>query len=135
MTGGRGLLKALMLMTVALGLGCRPSDQRTDSVDPAAGLQDRASWSAEMVGHIDAGNAAVRVDSFAVARDHFLAATELEPDVAAGWFGLYMAEQGLGDDEAAEAALERARAIASGASLIHPERDGAQGEGPPQGEV
>jgi hypothetical protein len=100
---------------------CRPDDQRTDSVDPNAGVQDRALWSEEMRMHVDAGNAAIRADSFDVARDHFLAATELEPDVAAGWFGLYMAEQGRGDEEAAAAALERAQAIASGASLIHPE--------------
>mgnify|MGYP002623863887 FL=1 len=101
--------------------GCRPDDQRTDSVDPGAGIQDRARWSEAMREHIDAGNAAVRADSFAVAAEHFRAATELEPDVAAGWFGLYLAEQGLGDVDAAAEALERARAIASGASLIHEE--------------
>jgi hypothetical protein len=114
-----------VLVTGMLGAGCRPDDQRTDSVDPAAGIQDRAQWSVEMREHVDGGNAAIRADSFAVARDHFLAATELEPEVAAGWFGLYLAEQGLGNVEASEAALERARSIASGASLIHDDEGSA----------
>ncbi len=113
-----GILFAAALL-LPLAVGCRPDDQRTDSVDPASGVEDRASWDPEMVRHLDAGNEAIRADSFDVAREHFLAATELEPDVAAAWFGLYMAERGRGDAEAATAALERAQAIASGASLIH----------------
>jgi hypothetical protein len=69
------------------------------------------------------------VDSFDVAREHFLAVTELEPELAVGWFGLYMAERGLGDLEAAEAALARVRDIAAGASLVHPDDEGREEEG------
>ena len=117
----------LILLTAALMMaGCRPETQRTDSVDPNAGVEDRASWDARMVEHLDAGNAAIRADSFAVARTHFVQATEIEPDVAAAWFGLYMAENGLGNTEAAQAALDRAQGLAAGATLIHP--DG----GPPE---
>ena len=121
----QGLTLAIALIGLA---ACRPETQRTDSVDPNAGIQDRASWSPEMVEHLDAGNAAVRADSFEVARTHFLAATELEPNVAAGWFGLYMAERGLGNGEAAQAALDRAQDLAAGATLIHPDgNEGGQG--------
>lgn len=121
MTPGR-----LLLVVFAVGVvgGCRPTDQRTDRLDVDRALQERASWPSGLAELIDAGNAAVRVDSFDVARRHFLAATELAPAVAAGWFGLYMAEQGRGDAEAAVEALGRARSIAPGASLIHPEREG-----------
>lgn len=124
-TGGSGLrppVLALFLLTVITTTGCRPDDQRTDSVDPAAAAQERASWNPEMTAQLDAGNAAIRADSFDVAREHFLAVTDIAPEVAAGWFGLYLAEQGRGDEVAAREALERAQAIASGASLIHPER-------------
>lgn len=118
----------LILATAVVTLGaCRPDTQRTDSVDPGAGVEDRASWDPEMVEHLDAGNAAIRADSFDLARTHFAAATELEPEVAAGWFGLYMAERGLGNTEAAQAALERAQRLAAGATLIHPN------EGSPEG--
>jgi hypothetical protein len=118
-----GIVVTVLAASLAAG-GCRPDDQRTDSVDPGSGSEQRASWDPEMVRRLDAGNAAIRADSFDVARDHFLAATEIEPDVAAGWFGLYMAEEGRGDAEAASAALERAQAIASGASLIHYDGEG-----------
>lgn len=120
------LAAALVAVLASVG-GCRPDTQRTDSVDPNAGVRDRASWSPEMVEHLDAGNAAVRADSFDVARTHFLAATELEPDVAAGWFGLYMAERGLGNAEAAQEALDRAQDLAAGATLIHPNGEGGGG--------
>jgi len=108
-------------------LGCRPDDQRTDSVDPMDARQERDSWDPLMTARLDSGNVAMRADSFEIARRHFTAVTAMEPDVAAGWFGLYMAEQALGNEEAAMAAVERARAIASGASLIHPSaRDSLQ---------
>ena len=114
------------LLMLAVVAGCRPDDQRTDSVDPTEVRQDRASWPAGAAERIDAGNAAIRADSFDVAREHFLEATELAPDIAASWFGLYLAEQGRGDEEAAAAALERARGIQSGATLIHAPEDGGR---------
>ena len=116
----RLLIGALVVSSV---VACRPDDQRTDSVDPAAGAQDRASWPAAMVAQLDSGNAAIRADDFRVARDHFLRVTEGMPEVAAGWFGLYLAEQGLGNAEESEAALERVRSLAAGASLIHAQPD------------
>jgi len=115
---------SVVLFAAMLAAGCRDDDQRTDSADPAAAMQLRANWSPEAVAHLDAGNEAIRADSFDVARIHFLAVTVAEPEIAAGWFGLYLAEQGLGDGEAAGAALERARELAVGANLIHPNEGG-----------
>ena len=122
--GGRLFTCVLVLVT---GVACRPSDQRTDSVDPLSGEEQRAAWGPEVTAHVDAGNQAIRADSFGVAKEHFQAVTGLKPDLAVGWFGLYMAEQGLGNEEAAAAALERAQSIQSGATLIHP--DGPRQEG------
>ncbi|MDX1495135.1 MAG: hypothetical protein R3253_13790 [Longimicrobiales bacterium] len=111
-------------IVLALMPGCRPDDQRTDSVDPVAARQERESWDPVMVAQLDSGNAAVRADDFEAAQRHFVRVTEMAPDVAAGWFGLYLAEQGLGNQEAAAEALRRTREIASGATLIHPEEEG-----------
>ncbi len=119
MIPGRRLSVCVLLLVA--GVACRPSDQRTDSVDPMSGEEQRAAWGPEVTAHVDAGNLAIRADSFEVAKEHFLAVTELKPDLAVGWFGLYMAEQGLGDDEAASGALARAQSIQSGATLIHPD--------------
>jgi Flp pilus assembly protein TadD len=110
-------VSAVAVLAVSCG---RPDDQRTDSVDPLEAMQQRASWDPVMAAHVDSGNAAIRADSLEVARRHFMMATEIEPDVAAGWFGLYMAERGLGRSEEALVALERAQQLVSGASLIHP---------------
>jgi uncharacterized membrane-anchored protein len=114
MTGRNFVVMACLASTA---LACRVDDQRTDTADPGSAFARREDWSPEAVVHLDSGNAAVRVDSFDVARGHFLVVTEHEPDIAAGWFGLYLAEQGRGDDEAASRALERARELA-GESLI-----------------
>jgi len=108
-----------LILVLAVVAGCRPDDQRTDSVDPLSGEAQRAEWGPEIIAHVDAGNAAIRADSFDVAREHFLAITELDPELPVGWFGLYMAEDGRGDDEAAAVALARVREVASGASLVH----------------
>jgi len=118
-----GLPTALCLL--ALLSSCRPDDQRTDSVDPNAAAQERASWPAALLAQVDSGNAAIRADDFEAARRHFATATELAPEVAAGWFGLYLAEQGLGRTTEAADALERAQAIEAGASLIHHEPGGS----------
>ena len=121
----RGCLLAA-LCVLSLVPSCRPDDQRTDSVDPNRAAQERASWPAALLAQVDSGNAAIRADDFEAARRFFVTATELAPEVAAGWFGLYLAEQGLGRATEAADALERAQAIESGASLIHHE----PGDGP-----
>lgn len=110
----------VLLFVLTAGLACRPDDQRTDSVDPVQARQERESWDPSMTAQLDSGNAAIRRDDFAAALRHFDEVTEMAPDVAAGWFGLYLAQQGLGDIEAAMASLERARSIQAGATLIHP---------------
>lgn len=120
MTHLRRLLVAVVLVAT---LGCRPHDQQTDSADPSAARQEREQWPAGLAAQIDSGNAAIRTDSFDLARRHFLRATEIDGRVAAGWFGLYMAEQGRGDAESAMAALERARETAASTTMIHPNGD------------
>jgi len=114
------LPRLAVCLFVLMSAGCRPDDQRTDSVDPMSGEAQRAEWSPEVIAHVDAGNAAIRADSFDVAAEHFRAIIEVDPDLAVGWFGLYMAEDGRGDEEAAAVALARVRELAAGASLVHP---------------
>ena len=121
----RSLVPLLLAATVGL-LGC-PDDQRTDSVDPEAARRD---LDPAAVAQLDSGNAAYRRGSSEVALRHYVRFTELEPDEAAGWFGLYMAHQALGNASAADSALARARDVAPGASLlrVRPE-DTAQAPG------
>lgn len=111
----------VLALTLAAAFSCRPDDQRTETMDPAEALQQqRESLPPELVAHLDSGSTLYRADDFEGALEHYRRVTELDEDVAAGWFGVYMAEQALGNEEAAREALERAQSVAPGATLIHP---------------
>ena len=108
----RGAAVALVALALA---ACPPEDQRTDSVDPATAGRDLSD---EARAQLDSGNAAFRAGDHQVALDHFIRVTELAPDDATGWFGVYMAYDALGDRAGADSALDRARNVAPGASLL-----------------
>jgi len=116
-------LRALALLAAAAVsvevAACRPEDQRTETIDPS-GSQTRAQLPLEVVAQLDSGTTAYRADDYPSALTHYAKATELAPEVAAGWFGVYMVQHRMGNAEAADSALVRARAAAPGASLIHP---------------
>lgn len=115
----RWILGSLVCAAVLVAVGCQDDDQRTETVDPHAGVRQRAEMPAEVVAAIDSGNVAYREDRFQDALAHYRRATELAPDDPTGWFGVYMAQTVLGDEAAAEAALERTRQIAPGATILH----------------
>lgn len=117
MSAKRTLTAALIL---AAALSCRPDDQRTDTVDPQAAMQQRESLSDEVRAQLDSGSVAFRAEDHEGALAHYERAAEMAPDVAAGWFGVYMAQHALGNDSAAAAALEKAQSMVPGATLIHP---------------
>lgn len=108
-----------VLTAAALAWGCLPEDQRTESVDAQAVWQSRAAWPPDVVAHVDSGNAAFRDKDLEEALRHYTTATKGMPDNAAAWFGVNMAQLGLGNQAAADSALDMARKAAPGASLIH----------------
>lgn len=115
----RVVLAAVLALCVPVVGACTPDDQRTESLD-VQGPSTRAQLPPEVVEALDAGSEAYRADDFEGALEHYTRAAELAPDEASGWFGVYMANEALGDTAAAEAALETARELAPGASIIHP---------------
>jgi tetratricopeptide (TPR) repeat protein len=114
-------MKGSLILVLALGAAtsCRPDDQRTDTLDLEEAAQKRENMPPSLVAHLDSGSQAYRTDDFESALRHYTEATELGPDVAAPWFGVYMAQQALGNVEEGAEALERARSVAPGATLIH----------------
>jgi tetratricopeptide (TPR) repeat protein len=60
---------------------------------------------------LDSGNAAYRAKDYKGARDHYTRATKMDSTSAAGWFGVYMAEDKLGNRTAADDAMKKARAL------------------------
>jgi tetratricopeptide (TPR) repeat protein len=107
------------VLVLAAAVSCRPDDQRTDTLDPEQGMMSREDMPPEAVAQLDSGSAAFRVDDYEAALRHYTRVTEIDPDIGAGWFGVYMAADALGDAELAEEALERARGIVPGATLLH----------------
>lgn len=102
--------------------GCdRPDDQETGSLSREDVLQAREGLDPAYRDALDSGNIAYRAREYDEALRYFEAATEIDAEIAAGWFGVYMAQLALGDVEAANAAMERAQELAPGATLMHPE--------------
>jgi tetratricopeptide (TPR) repeat protein len=102
--------------------GCqRPDDQRTDSITDRDVHAAREQLGPAVTNALDSGNAAYRERDYETALRHFQAAVDMDEGVAAGWFGIYMAQLALGNPEAAEAAMAQVRIHAPDASLIQPD--------------
>ena len=114
--------KTLLVLTCTLvtAVACRPEDQETGTLDVDEAQETREQLPPELLARLDSGNAAYRRDDYQASLEHYTAATEMEEDVAAAWFGVYMAQKALGNDAAADSALEQAQGLAPGATLMHP---------------
>jgi Flp pilus assembly protein TadD len=114
------------LLAVLLLGGCGGDDQQTSTVTRDAVQAAREALDPALVAQLDSGNAAVRGGAHAVAVTHYRRAVEIDPTSAAAWFGIYMGELALGNDDAAADALEQARSLAPRASLLEETEPGAQ---------
>lgn len=74
---------------------------------------------------IDAGNAAFSSGDYETAREHYLGAASRDSTVAAAWYGVAMTERAMGNDEAADAALQRLGEIGATAAPHHVAGDSA----------
>lgn len=110
-----------LVLLIAAAVSCGPEeDQRTDTMDVQQAAQQRKSLPVEVVAQLDSGTAAFKADDYQAALGHYTKATEIEPNLAAAWFGVYMAQQALGDTDAAREALEKAQNVEPGATLLQP---------------
>lgn len=117
---------ALILLVMLGSAGCRGDDQRTDSLTREDVQGARAELDPALVAQLDSGNVAIREGRHEAAVVHYRRGVNIDGMSAAAWFGIYMSERALGNEQAAVGALERARSLAPGASLIEEaEPDGA----------
>ena len=120
-----GILKNIskwMVVLVALALaGCGEEEApRIPLGEDAAQSEDRrASWPEGLAAQVDSANLEYSNEEYEAAADRYRALTEQHPDISTVWFGLYMAEHALGNDEAAAAALEKAESMAPGLGRMH----------------
>ncbi len=114
----------VLLLPLTLAACERSDDQRTDTLDVEAARQARESLPAGLVAQLDSGSAAFRAEDYDRAMGHYRAVTEMDAELAAGWFGIYMVHRARGQADSATAALERARELAPRASILRaPEGD------------
>jgi tetratricopeptide (TPR) repeat protein len=115
-----GFLVAVLALAAATTTACRPSDQKTETINPENVAQARENLPAEVVAEIDSANQAFRAGDHQGALEHYTRAKDMKGDVAAAWFGIYMAQHALGNEDAAKEALAEAQKVSPGATLIHP---------------
>jgi Flp pilus assembly protein TadD len=113
-------LSLVSVLLLAAVVSCRPDDRRTDTFDPQEAMQHREDLPADVLAQLDSGSAAFREGDHAGALAHYSKATELGPDVAAAWFGVYMAQHALGNQDEAQAALKKAQSVNPAATLLRP---------------
>lgn len=114
---------AVLLTLLALAACDRPDDQPTGSISAGDVRAAAEQFSPAVRAALDSGNASFRRDDFGAALRHYERAAAADEDATAAWFGIYMAQRELGDTVAATRALERARELAPGATILHGEAD------------
>lgn len=118
------MIRRTGFVMIALLVACAPpEDQETGTIRDQDVRQARDELPPALVAALDSGNAAYRRGDYQAALASYRSVVDQDEGVAAGWFGIYMAELALGRPEAADSAMARARDLAPGASLIHPGRD------------
>lgn len=112
---------ALMLL-VAAASTCGPAEPPQDEAPQVqeAAPPEQTPISPEAAAQLDSGSTAFRADDFAGALAHYTKATELAPDLAAAWFGVFMAQEALGNAQAAQEALAKTQELEPGTSPLHP---------------
>ena len=110
-----GPAASCVALSLALAAGaCAPDEgQQTGSMTDERARSAREALPAELLSRIDSANAAYREGRYEEAAAVYRRIVEADPEVAAGWFGLYMAETALGNQDAAAEARERAESLAS----------------------
>jgi tetratricopeptide (TPR) repeat protein len=121
-------IRNVMLPLVLLATGpsaCGQGERAESAAVPAQG-QKAETPKVELgaASQLDSGNAAYRRKDYGTALGHYTSAARRQPDLAAAWFGIYMANRELGDSAAADSAMRRVQALAPGTMAGHPEAGG-----------
>ena len=98
--------------------------QRVPLGEQEATSTSRADWPEGLAEQVDEANAAYANEEYEAAAETYRGLTDQHPEIGTLWFGLYLAETALGNEEAAAAALEKVEELVPGLLQMH---DGAGG--------
>ncbi len=119
-TPARRAALAGVALVAALGGGAcgRPqsSSQGSAGTDSPEAAPASATAQVELGAgvQLDSGNAAYRAKDYARALTHYRAAAQRAPGLTAAWFGIYMAQDKLGNKAAADSAMKKVQELAPG---------------------
>jgi len=113
------MLAALLAVVPAMAACDRDDAEAGPGMD--AMEQARTGWSEQLRARIDSGNVAYREGRYDDAAELFRRAADHDPQIAAPWFGLHMAESARGNQAAADSALMQADALTPGLGAGHPQ--------------
>ncbi len=119
----------LVLVVVAACGRKAPATTGGAAVD--TGTTGRPAVALGAAAQLDSGNAAFRAKDYTGALAHYRGAAERQPQLAAAWFGVYMAQSALGNKTAADSAMRRAQALDPGMVGGHPTSPAPEGALPP----
>jgi len=119
----RSVPAVLSLLVGLAACGGEQPERRTGSISPRQ-AQERArdSLGPELIAAIDSGNTRYREGEHEAARAHFRRVLERDSTVAAAWFGVYMTERALGNQDAADRALQRAAEMTDDRTMLRSTR-------------
>ncbi|HKJ92047.1 MAG TPA: hypothetical protein VJ957_02710 [Longimicrobiales bacterium] len=98
------MMKRVLPWILAVGLVAGCGKNESDAPKQTLGSPSGAMPAANAQAQLDSANALFRSGDIEAARDHYRATTRIAPDLAAGWFGMYLSETRLGHKAAADSA-------------------------------
>lgn len=115
--------RAFLAAVVVLVGSCGPPEPAPDAMEHSAEDARIGSSAAAVQIRLDSGNAAFRAGNLEDALRHYRAAADAAPGNPSAWFGVYMAHDAMGNTEAADSALERARRQVPGTAIMRAPAD------------
>jgi tetratricopeptide (TPR) repeat protein len=112
-----GMFVLLALATMACG---DDGQERVPLEGPESLEEMESELPTEIQEQLDSANVAYRSGAYEEALDLFQEVTRRAPGLAAGWYGVGMTHQAMGDSEAAEAAMMEVHQLAPDVPLQHP---------------
>jgi len=104
-----GSIVILLAAGVAVGCGGSGGGGASGGQNGSASssMPARDSLPPAVRAQLDSGNAAYRAGDYEEASRHYRATVQQMPDLASGWFGIYMAAEAMGDSATADSAKAR----------------------------
>jgi tetratricopeptide (TPR) repeat protein len=112
-----GQVLAVAALLGATGCGGQSAAERT-TLGEEIGAPDELPVPLQL--QLDSGNAAYIDRQYDAALRHFDSAVRLDPDLAAGWYGVGMTHGAMGNSAAADSAMARVHLLAPDLPLQHP---------------